>query len=67
MFKYKKFKIKLLFFFKIMILGIYAMAYFGIKSLRRNYEIAILKEKIKQNKEKRNKEREKKDENEEEK
>ncbi len=50
-----------------LLLGIYAMAYFGIKSLRRNYEIAILKEKIKQNKEKRNKEREKKDENEEEK
>ena len=50
-----------------LLLGVYAMAYFGIKSLRRNYEIAILKEKIKQNKEKRDKEREQEDENEEEK
>lgn len=41
--------------------------YKGIKSLKEDNEIAILKEKIKQDKEKRDKEREKKDENEEEK
>ena len=39
--------------------------YKGIKRLKEDSEIAILKEKIKQNKEKRDKEREKKNENEE--